>query len=424
MNTQANIFNKKNRSFIFSIILSLLLIYTFLLISIVETQMITMKNTVIRDAEIKIVIILAVLIYFISRRYIKLHKVDKISILYLIMILYLVFDILCMSIYNSTNFKVAINLIGRNYFAVLIGAFFYLVKENVNIEKIFKITILFTIINLVISYVQHYSNSILFPYLYDSYGNNIFNSIEFGENNFRSVGITSSGYNLGIVLIFLLTIDLAVILSHEKKFVGFSKKFFIILFPFILISILYTQTRNIYFFSAYIICFLFIYYKIRILRKILIKYSIIISPILYYIILSKISELQNFLYDKSIYSLNSFQVRVGIFKDNIDLIRNSSILNILFGNKEIAIDNIFLYCINTIGIVGMILMITLTLAIYVKLVNIKKIDLISLILASYYSATFLLGLLNMLTFEFYFLSMILSSIWIRKREKILINQQV
>lgn len=406
----------KKGSIIRKILFIFLLGYTFMLIPLAQLQMLFFNRVIVSDSEYKIIIILCMMLYVICIRNIKIYRFDILFWMYSILIAYVICDTLIVSIGNSFSISYAINVIGRAYAPFIIGYFFCTIKLKINMNKIFKTIIGFSLINLIFSYIQKYNNSILFKYQYDQHGNQIFNSINFGENNFRSVGITSSGYNLGIILIFLLIISLVMVLFGKNNFLKIKRSIFIILIPFCILGIIFTQTRNIYFFTIYTVIYI-IFYKIFKGVRVVFKYCYpIIMPIVYWMVVSTIAYSPGII-SNVVGSANTFFIRMNIFNENIYNIKKSGIWTKLFGAKIIEIDNIFLYWTNNIGIIGMVIILTFIVILYIKLVNIKQLDTITLILACYLSGIFFVGLFNLLPFEYYFFSIILVTIWIRERRK-------
>lgn len=404
-------FNKS--STIMKLIINILILYTFLLILLVQLQMEFMGRAIIRDSVYKLLILFLIIIYLIINKRIKIYKVDLLSSLYILATTYIFIDIFFMTIYNSKSINVIFDLFGV-YFPIIIGCFFVNIKEKINIKKIIKISIFFCFINLIIAFFQEYFQSLLFKYQYDQVGNAIFNSINFITENSRRVGMTSSGYNLGLILVFFLVFSVGIIIDNEKKIVRKRGKY-LVLIPLIVMGILLTKTRNIYFFAIYSFLFIIISYKLKIFKKIFMITCPIIMPIMYYSFLYFISN--NNSINNNIYSSGTFNVRLNVATEAINIIKQSSIVNILLGTGQRELyDNVLLLWMNDLGIIGMSVLIVVVAVTYYKLINIEKVDIISYILGTYLSAFFIIGLLNIFPIEYYFFSIILSIIWIRQRQ--------
>ena len=231
-------------------------------------------------------------------------------------------------------------------------------QNKINVIDIKKVLIFIITVHAILIILQHYQNNILWPYMVDDSGNQLFyisnEYYNIGAYMNRCPGLCISGLEAGLLLNFGIVILLNTSLLNKRERILLLIIYFIALF--------FTGTRNVYIQFIYIILIenvlkLKITNKNKILCVIAITFIMIIFYNFTFINLKAIG-----ISTKSIFTDTlSASIRVENWMKVLSDISQSSIFKILFGQGiwqsagyNYLIDNMYLELIIAIGILGFI----------------------------------------------------------------------
>lgn len=222
-------------------------------------------------------------------------------------------------------------------------------QYDYSIDKVFNFLLIIVIIHALIIFYQSLSNSFFWPFISDESGNKIFEMNQYyntGKFSMRCTGITTTGLDAGILLLFGIVLTL---IKGNIKFI--NRMVLILLFT---VSIIFTGTRNIYVMFLYMllaVCFLRVDIEKEKKKWLLLLFTCVFGIAYFYIIsgIDHYTTTGNLMSDTT-----SIGIRLSKWEHTVNIFRESSIMDLLFGfmkwqnagNCEV-IDNMYLeitYC--------------------------------------------------------------------------------
>lgn len=400
-----------NRKTFANLILFFIIFNTFFNNLFVEFQLIVFKNIFISNLIFKLFILVLIFInVFVSKKInIKKNSIEAklLCITFLILII-LPFIILI----NNGNIKSYSNIIGQSYYIYLLSFFFLFSYKYINIKRLITQIKYIGLLNAFMCIAQYVTDSLIFLYTEYPDGTPIFNSTFFNNNGHtvRSVGLCSSGFDCGVILIFTLLLTI----NNFKKTKRFSQKIIFSIEVLILaFSIYTTKSRNIYLFAAYCISFLILYsiIKYKNVKNLFSKAVPILIIFVFIIIYFSGSLLDGSQNATHLFSVNTILIRFTEWEDAIKYFNSHPISSIFgFGLSQtvgIVTDNIFLDVIYTFGFIGLFIFSFFWIQLTKEMYKLIELDNVYKYLYVYVSSIFIVGVGNLISQSFGFLCILL-----------------
>ncbi|WP_040213545.1 hypothetical protein [Clostridium polynesiense] len=361
------------------------------------------------------------------------------------MILFLLFVFKAAKIRIDSISKGAICLFGMLLFIGLIGLiinpevdlywrFYYVIywilplivvvasnQTEIELNRFMKVLLFIIFIHSILILVQHFSNSILWPFRVDENGNNFFYISEgYYNTNSRMVrcpGICISGLDAGVLLVFGISLTWSI-----PKLKKWNKIFLTILF---VIAIWFTGTRNIYILFAFVVVFVNVCNIIKKRRnKNLICSSIVIFAVaLYTWIFSYLGEVSPNATANVLTDTLSAKLRLINWENVLVKIQERNVFQILFGHNvwqsagtNLLIDNMYLEFLLMGGIVTLVSFCCYFAFIAYQIGN--KGNKMLYPLAAFVSGVFLYGVANVLG-NIYMTLIVISVVIVRNKEQLM-----
>lgn len=296
----------------------------------------------------------------------------------------------------NSDIHTSVNFVYTKMLPLITFFVIYNSKEKTNVDIILKLIIIVGTINSIFTIAQCISGDLLWQFEKDNLGNNLFYSIRGNVSNaLRPPGITTSA--LGSGYLSILAFFSCLILSKQTRF--FTNKNRIVKFAFLILfflSLLLTQTRNIYLTFAFISISYSFFKCIKLDKKVGYFLSVIISG-LYLFFMCFIPLLD---VEYGIFSSVSVGIRLDIWARDLIVIKNFNFLEFMFGAckwQEIGgslyfSDSLYIDLIFSMGIIGFIIYFLFNYFVFVKVYKIN--DDSSLLIASLVSSILFLGVMN------------------------------
>lgn len=411
--------NKLKKLNLINIVIYLMILNIFFITPFLQLQMLTIGRVIVKGAHINLIILSFSIIELIIK--VKKREVDKskLGIISMVSLLYLVLSFLFrITIYDVEYFAYLIN---ANVY-IIVAMIFLIIEFNLgdeikkNIKKIFKIILG---LNIIISFVQLITNSLIYPYSYDQNGVAILQIGGFNETGMmRITGTFSSGLKLAIFLGFIIIYMFNKFL-YEK--VRINKLYItrLILFTVVIVQFILTFTRNIYAIVLYCVLLLVLIKTKNKLCLYITKWIPVIFPFVYLIGISVILPLLQFSNNKLLLSqsvLSRFSQWNIMIREYIDF----TFIQKLFGKfyyqldsgkadqlgvRAILVDNFFINTLIFIGAIGLLVIVVFLIGLYFKIfdefIYKNNVELVFL------SSLFSFGMLNLFEEIFLFFAIII-----------------
>ena len=409
-----NQYKQKNRSDkFFGIIMYTMLTYILLITPILQLQMYILGKVVIKGIHFNILLSLLIFIYIVC--YISDKKkmvLDKIGIISILFGGYSFLAILYAKLrlgYSFSYLAYSLNSELFIFLTCLILLFPPIIKKS-DIKNISIYVFFVFIANIIITFFQHSSNSLIYKFYNDNNGNVLLQTDEFTRETIRAIGTFSSGLKLGIFFCFTITILLTYLLYNFNK-IDNKKRMIMCSLIFLGIVVIYiSYTRNIYFLLCYIIIFLL---GIKFLRgkinSMFIYIYPIIASIMYFLGTVIIIPIVFSRFTSSLFSPQNLLARLNFWKHHIleisewslfDKVFGKSIVQIsnpkamIYGVKEVIFDNMYLNYFEFLGIIGFVVFLVFSYSIYMGLIKNAKGNYLVIAIAIFSSGLFFMGTLN------------------------------
>ena len=409
-----NKYKEKNKiDNFFLIIMYVMLTYILLITPIIQLQMHMLGKIIIKGIHFNILLCLMLFIYIVSyiidRRKIVLDKIGIISILFGS---YVFFDMLFAKVrlgYSFAYLAYALNSELFIFLTCLIVLFPPILKKS-DIKKISIYAFFIFIVNILITFVQHFSNSLLYKFYNDNNGNALLQTDGFTRDTIRAIGTFSSGLKLGIFFCFIIMILFTYLLYNFNQITK-KKRILIGLLVFAGIAVVYiSYTRNIYFLLCYMIMFLL---GIKVLKG-KIKYIFIylypiITSIIYFIGTVIIIPSVFSRFTSSLFSPQNLLARLNFWNHHMLTFKEWSSVDKIFGKftvqisnpkamsygvQEVIFDNMYLNGFAFLGGIGLIIFLVFAYSIYVNLIKNAKNNYLVIAISIFSSGLFFMGTLN------------------------------
>lgn len=265
--------------------------------------------------------------------------------------------------------------------------------DSMTCDRFFKFLLVICIIHALLILLQHFTNDLIWPYSNYDDGTRIFytgdNYYQSGSYMARCPGITISGLDAGILLLFGIIISNTMNLERNTRF---------IINCLFLVSIYFTGTRNIYVVSAYIVGIVLIIKFVKNIkyRRFMMIATTIVACILY---LYLVTGMTVFTSTNNILSDNmSIMYRLQLWeKANIlitDLPLGSKLFGVLLWQQASGptIDNFYLETIYCAGIISLIFIIWFIIKLSSRCLRLDS--LMSIASSAFILSFFVYGMLN------------------------------
>lgn len=268
-----------------------------------------------------------------------------------------------------------------------------------NFKPMIKVVTLVAFINAVIVLIQHYGNTLLWPFEFDDQGKTLFfiSSSYYNTNEMvRCPGLCMSGLDSGALMIFGMLFIFAD--ENQKLF----KK--IVSIGFLVFATWFTGTRNIYFFFLFVVGCIFINYVLKkkehVKKKITILYTLLALAFSMFLQMGlgvvKQNATQNLLTD-----FTSMNIRLGVWETVINDFNSGNFFQKLIGRSvwqsagySKVMDNMYLELLIMVGIIGLIAFCIFILKLSLEAMNKKSKSIIPYY--SYLLGLFVYGTLNVI----------------------------
>ncbi|MDB1921704.1 glycosyltransferase family 4 protein [Clostridium tertium] len=403
--------NKADKFFL--LIMYVMLTYIFLITPIIQLQMHVLGEVVIKGIHFNILLCVMLLIYIVS--YLVSGKkiiLDKIGVISLVFGSYVFLDMIFVKVrlnYSFSYLAYAINSELFIFLTCLLLLFPPMIKVS-NFKKISLYAFFMFIVNILMTFAQHFSNSLLYKFYNDNNGDALLQTDGFTRDTVRAIGTFSSGLKLGIFFSFIIII-LTTYLLYNFKQINNKKRFLVGLFIVIGTMVVYiSYTRNIYFLLCYMIIFLLAikFLKGKIKLSCIYLYPII-TPIIYFVGTVIIIPTVFSRFSSSLFSPQNLLARLNFWKhhmlafkewSSLDKIFGKSIIQIsnpkamTYGVQEVIFDNMYLNMFAFLGMIGLVIFLSFLYSIYINLIKKGKNNYLVIAISIFSSGLLFMGTLN------------------------------
>ena len=418
-------------------ILYVMLTSIFFVTSIIQIQMSLFGHIFIKGIHFNLLICVMLFMYivwyFINKR--KLIF-DKISIISVFLGIYVLLDMIFIKYRLDYSLGYIAYSINTELF-IFLSCIILIAPPIIKRKDIKNISIYFLVvyvINIVISFMQHFSNSLLYKNYTDGNGNILLQTDEFTRSVVRAIGTFSSGLKLGIFCLFVVVFLLTYIWINYTK-MNLKSKILISVLIILGIGVIYiSYTRNLYFLLLYMIVYLLGFKFLRgKAKKVLIYMYPIVTPILYTLTTVLIIPVIFTNFASSLFSPQNLLARLNFWKHHFMSFKEWSLFDKLFGKsivqisdtkaisygvKEVVFDNMFLNAFSFIGIIGLVIFITYVFNIYLSVIRNVKENYLMLAMGIFSSGIFMMGTLNNIEDIFEILGVFIACLFIRLCNKV------
>ena len=403
--------NKADKFFL--LIMYIMVTYILLITPIIQLQMHILGNVIIKGIHFNILLCLMLLIYIVSYL-VSGRKIilDKIGIISLVFGSYVVLDMIFVKVrlnYNFSYLAYAINSELFIFLTCLVLLFPPMLKKS-NFKKISLYASLIFIVNIIITFTQHFTDSLLYKFYNDNNGNPLIQTDGFTRDTVRAIGTFSSGLKLGVFFSFIIIILLTYLLYNFKE-INKKKKLLVGLFIIVGTAVVYiSYTRNIYFLLCYMSIFLlgikFLKEKIKIIYIYLYP---IVTAIIYFVGTVIIIPVVFSKFTSSLFSPQNLLARLNFWKHHMLAFKEWSSLDKIFGKfiiqisnpkamtygvQEVIFDNMYLNTFAFLGIIGLVIFIFFLYSIYINLIKHGKSNYLVIAISIFSSGLLFMGTLN------------------------------